>query len=197
MNKRMTVFVVIAMLFLAGCAAPVKKAIHLDPAFQEQVGAKLYVLPAVDLRKDMSETLNLDNDIRKPFAHGLRKKGYEVELLNDFGGGEDIPAATVAEMSQDELFALGPQQASSVLVLYLDDASSKYTVIGFTFKMELTGLLLDKQRKVILWKDKGVGSSGQGGLISGLVAPMVKSNALSSSINSMLLSFPKKIKDAQ
>jgi hypothetical protein len=197
MNKRTTVFLVIVAFFISGCSTPVKKAIYIDPAFQEQIGAKLYILPTIDRRKDKSETLNLDKDIRKPVAAGLKKKGYDVELLNNFEVKESIPAAAIAEMSQDELFALGPQQASSVMVLYLDDASSKYTVIGFTFKIELMGLLLDKQRKTVLWKDKGVGTSGQGGLISGLVAPMVKSGALSSSVNSMLMSFPKKAKAAK
>jgi len=192
MNKMMKGFVVITVLLIFGCAVPVKNAIYLDSAFHQRIGDKVNILPTIDLRKDKSASIDLDSAIRKRFADGLQDKGYTVELLKDCGGSKDVTTEAVAEMLQDELYVLGPQDSQSVLILYLNDASSKYVVMGYTYKVEVTGLLLDKQRKTVLWKDKGVGSSGQGGLISGLMAPLVKSEALSSSVNSMLMSFPKK-----
>lgn len=197
MNPRTIVFIGITLFCLSGCTAPTKQAIQMDPAFQERVGTTLYVLPVIDARKDTSAKFNMESDIRKPVARRLRKKGYEVELLSNLGVGEGTPSAAVAEMSQEELCALGPQEAPSVLVLYLDDASSKYVVMGYTFKVEMTGLLLDKQRKMVLWKDRGIGTQGQGGLISGLMAPSVRSGALSSAVGGMLMSFPKKAKPVQ
>lgn len=197
MKKILSGFIIITVLFLSGCATPTKMAILFDPEFHQKVDRTIYVLPTVDLRVDRSTSIDVDSDIRKPFSGKLRDKGYEIQLLNDFGGSEDITGAAVAEMSADELYALGPQQSQSVLLVYLNDASSKYVVMGYTYKVEATGLLLDKQRKTVLWKDKGVGSSGQGGLISGLMAPLVKSEALSSVVNSMAMSFPDKNKTAK
>jgi hypothetical protein len=191
MSMILTRFILIAIVFLGGCATP-KNAIYLDPAFHQKIDRTLYVLPAVDHRLDKSTSIDIDSDIRKPFSDQLRDKGYEIVLLNDFGGKESMPATAVAEMSTDELYALGPQQAKSVLLLYLDDVSSKYVIMGYTYKVEITGILLDKHGKAILWKDKGVGSSGQGGLISGLMAPLIKSTAIDIAVNNMVKSFPNK-----
>lgn len=184
---------VVVILFI-GCASPTKNAILLDPAFHNKMAGKICVLPTVDLRIDKSTSIDMDGDIRKPFSDGLKDKGYEIDLLSTFGEKDDMPAEAVAEMSVDELYALGLEQSPSLLVLYLNDVSSNYVVMGYTYKVELTGVLLDKQTKTVLWKDKGIGSSGQGGLISGLMAPLIKAEALSSSVNSMLRSFPEKPK---
>jgi hypothetical protein len=192
MNNTLKGFILIALFLLLGCAAPVKNAIYLDSEFHQRIGDNINVLPTVDLRKDKSASIDLESDIRTRFADGLKDKGYKVELLKDYGGSKDLKVEAVAEMLQDELYVLGPQDSLPILILFLNDASSKYVVMGYTYKVEVTGLLLDKQRKTVLWKDKGVGSSGQGGLISGLMAPLVKSEALSSSVNSMLMSFPNK-----
>jgi hypothetical protein len=77
-----------------------------------------------------------------------------------------------------------------MMVVYLDDASSK-TALGYSFKAENTALLLNKRSGAMLWKDKGIGSQGQGGLYGCLMSPMIKDDALSGSVTSMLASFPK------
>lgn len=190
MNKTMKGFVAMIMLLLVGCgAAPMKKAIVLDADFHYRLGEKVNILPVIDLRKDKSTDIDLDDSIRTPFVNSIKDKGYAVATLNDFDK-KDLTMEAVAEMSEDELYVLGPKDAQSILILFVNDVSSKYVVMGYTYKVELTGLLLDKQRKTVLWKDKGVGSSGQGGLISGIMAPLVKSEALSTAVNSMIMSFP-------
>ena len=57
-------------------------------------------------------------------------------------------------------------------------------------KVEATGSLIHKSEKVELWRDKGIGTSGQAGLISGAFAGMDKRTALSICLNSMFASFP-------
>jgi hypothetical protein len=92
-------------------------------------------------------------------------------------------------MEPYELQALGVENTNYMMIVYLDDASSK-TALGYSFKIESTALLLNKQTGAMVWKDKGIGSQGQGGLLGCLISSSVKSEAMGICVKSMLSSFP-------
>lgn len=181
---------------MAGCVGglPLRDAIYRDPAFLERTGISIYVLPTIDRRMDTSAKVDMYGDIGMIISNMLIKRGYNVHMVGNFSACEKILSEQVAEMIQDELYDLGPQDAQSMMLIYLDDVSENYSAIAYTYKVEMTGILLDKHNKTLLWKDKGVCSRGQGGLMSAAIAKgTMKKQVFEWAIYYMLGSFPSKL----
>lgn len=177
-------------LWLSGCASGIPRTpIYADPDLASLHFDTVTVLPVVDRRVDQSSGINLDKTIRGQAIRILEKQGYAVIDPPAFSESVDIPNAEVAEMEVRELTALGPADAKMMLVLYLDDASG-VTALGYSFKTEMTALLIDKPRGALIWKDKGIASQGQGGLLGCLMSSSIKSDALKQCVSEMLASFP-------
>jgi hypothetical protein len=179
----------IVVCVLAGCAARPKIPIFADPDLLNMRFETITLLPVVDRRVDKSHDLNLESSIGGRVEKKLKGKGYTVIRPGAFSDTLQVTNEEVAEMEPYELKTLGAENMEYMLIVYLDDASSK-TALGYTFKMESTALLLNKRTGAMLWKDKGIGSQGQGGLAGCLMSPMVKGEAMDICISNMLDSFP-------
>jgi hypothetical protein len=88
---------------------------------------------------------------------------------------------------------LGPAEARWVMVVSLGDVTSKVT-FGSTGNAEVSGYVYDKQDGKLIWKEKGVGQAGQGGLVGMMMKGMMKSAALNSAIDNLMRSVPKRPK---
>lgn len=182
------------MTTLVGCATVSKQPIKLDPNFDKRNIDKIVLMPVVDRRVDKKAGINLEKDIRLPAKKILENKGYAVEMPEHFMDGSDIGSDQVGEMNGSDLADLGPQASKTLLFIYLDDILENYAVIAYTVKIEETGSLIDKTDKTEVWRDKGIGSSGQAGLISGVFSGMDKNLAISNALNNMLDTLPKRQK---
>lgn len=177
-------------LLMVGCAGRVPRTpIYADPDLANIFFDTVTVLPVVDRRVDKSTDVNLEKNVRGKAVKALEKNGYSVLVAESFAEGIDIPNDEVAEMEVHELATLGSPDTGMMLILFMDDASGA-TALGYSFKSEMTALLLDKSRKAMIWKDKGVASQGQGGLLGCAMSGSIKSECLSACVNSMLESFP-------
>lgn len=176
-------------ILVGGCATSPKRPIVIAQDFNALRIGEVDMLPVFDARKDTSTSLDMQRNIGAPILSSALKKGYKVTLLQNVAF-EGFSSSDMIEMTPEELCALGPVDAKNLLIVIVEDVSSKYAVMGYTYKVEVVGILLDKANKKVLWKDKGIGNAGQGGLISGLVAPLIKSEALSGAINSLMRSLP-------
>jgi hypothetical protein len=154
-------------LSLGGCA-PKRVPLEMDSRFADV--SKIALLPVVDARRERSEKVDLIGDVLKPVEEDLRKKGYNVVSLSAFSENTDVSADEVAEMEPSEIATLGPADAQALMLVSLNDAFSRYVVMAYTFKAEVEGVIVDKSSGRVLWKDKGVVSGGQGGLVSGILA---------------------------
>lgn len=171
--------------FLAGCM-PKKVPLEMDSRFSEV--SNITLLPVVDARRDRGEKVDLDDDVRTPVSEALRGKGYAV-VPAAFSADDSVSADEVAEMEPAEIAKLGPPEARVLMLVSVNDVFSRYVVMAYTFKAEVEGVIIDKETGRILWKDKGVVSGGQGGLISGVLAATAHpargaANALTESIPS-------------
>lgn len=189
---RIAVFMVfVAGLFLLnGCSTVPKMPIKLDPNFASKNIDTVVLMPVVDRRIDKKGSIDLEKDIRIPAKKILEKKGYIVIMPSSFGEGITASMGDVGEMNTQELSDLGPKDARALIFIYVEDIIDEYIVMAYTFKIEATGSLIEKQEKAELWRDKGIGAEGQGGLISGVTSVFNKSAAISRCLSDIFVTLP-------
>lgn len=191
MMKHGSAISLLLALLVTGCAAT-RMPIVLDPSFAQRRIYTIAMLPVVDRRRDRSADIDLDHQLGNRAEKILKSKGYEVvkvsraELSRDPYGPERI-----REMDHEYIASLSHPDANAVLVIYADDILSNYKVMVYQFKIEATGTLVSKSDGKELWRDKGIGNSGQAGLISGLTQLWNRSMALDRCVNGMLSTLPK------
>lgn len=191
--KRCLLF--LGLCLVAGCAVPyVKPAIFMDTGFQPAALDKIVVLPALDNRIDKTIDVNIEKQIREVGVKSLERKDYQVTVSDDLGDGitqileDDLRAADIEWVKR-----LGPAKSRWVMVLMLVDVTTKLT-FGSTGNAEVGGFLYDKQAGALVWRDKGIGKAGQGGLIGMCMKDMMDEEAISNAMNNLLASIPEKPK---
>lgn len=188
----MLVLIVFISFISSGCATVQKLPIKLDPHFKERGIDTIVLMPVIDRRVDKKTKFDFEKDIRIPAQKALGKKGYTVIMANTFSEDASITPEQVAEMNVEELSILGPKDTRALLYIYVEDIMEEYIVLAYTFKIEATGSLIEKTEKLELWRDKGIGAYGQGGLISGVFSGMDKQVAISQCLDNMLVTLPKR-----
>lgn len=181
------------IIYSSGCATS-KIPIYIDQQLSQKNIDSIVLLPVVDARKDKSFETNLDQKIRTPIRKILEKKGYSVITPDKFSKeNHQVTPEEIIEMDIAELSTLDPSDAKILLIVYVEDVSDAYVVLAHTFKIEASAVLIDKINHSLLWKDKAVGVSGQGGLISGLFIGMNRWEAISFCLDNLFSSFPEKV----
>ena len=196
LNKRTVIWMCLFLSIMAfgfvGCVPKTKRIpITWEPSFYESSISRIVLMPIVDARPDKSFEVDL-NDFKGRVKDTLEEKGYTVVLPNNYSETMDITAEDVAEMSAKELASLGLENEFFLLFVYVEDILSEYVIMAYKFKIEAVGSLISKSKKIELWRDKGIGRSGQGGLISGLTQGLNRSGAYDGCVISMLESLPDK-----
>lgn len=174
---------------IAGCAGAPKVPIFVDPTFAALDIRMVTLLPIVDRRVDKSYEMDIESSIGNKVEAQLNKKGYTVARPGAFSDEEDVPNGAVAEMEPNEMTRLGGAGSDYLLVAYVDDLSGK-TALGYSFKTETSAVLVKRDSGALVWRDKGVGSAGQGGLIGCMMAGAVKGEALDMAVDGMMSSLP-------
>ena len=188
-NLRPVVFALLGTFLLAGCAAT-KVPILLHPDFKAKKITGITLMPMVDRRPEQDKPMNIDY-LYEALTKQLEKKGYTVYRCFEFKmNGTAVDVRDVADMSPEELSVLEPDNDSPRLFMYIEDILDNYMVLAYQYKIETTGSLISKTEKIQLWRDKGVGAHGQGGLISGAFSAWDKKIAIDAAVRDLLLGFP-------
>ena len=150
------------------------------------------VLPIVDTRAGKKASVNM-RKLQGSVVSTLKKKRYSVRAAGTSGTAGQIDIEDLE--SPDPLWVkkLGPADARWVMVICLDDVTSKIT-FGSTGNAEMSGFLFDKDSGGLIWKGRGVGQAGQGGLMGMTMKGMMKGEALQSAVFSLLSGVPKRPK---
>lgn len=186
-------FNLLLLFVLAGCAPSLKQGIYLSPDFQKSTITELEILPAVDSRIDKKIEVDFQKKIREAAAKILKKKGYKVQMSDDIGDVGQIKDEDLKAADSQWIKRLGPAGSRYVMVLCLIDVTTKLT-FGSTGNAELAGYLYDKEAGIIIWRDKGIGRAGQGGLIGMAVKGSMGNEAILASLKNLFASIPKKSK---
>lgn len=177
-------------IFAVDCAAKKNAKSEPDPVFMAI--QNISVLPIVDARAGKKAGVNLEK-LQQSVAKVIKKKRYSVSSANIPGEAGEIAVEDVEAADPSYVKKLGPTNERWVMVVFLDDITSKIT-FGSTGNAELSGYLFDKQDGRLVWKNKGVGQAGQGGLAGMAMKGMMKGEAMSNAIGSLLSSIPKRPK---
>lgn len=182
-----------AVALTPACAVPMKQAIHLAPAFQPPAVGEIRVLPVVDARVDKQQKTDIEKHVRGAAVKTLEKKGYRATSTDDRGAAGEIAEEDLKSSDASWVKQLGPSDARFVMVLAVLDIKTKLT-FGSTGNAEVSGVLYDKTAGVALWRDKGIGQAGQGGLAGMLFKGTMDESAVSAAMFNLFASLPGKKK---
>lgn len=181
-----TMALLLTTIFSLDCAAKKKVPIPPDPKFVAI--QNISVLPIVDARAGKKAGVNLDK-LQESIEKSLKRKHYSASAAGPSGITGEIAIEDVDEATPTYMKKLGSAGDRWVMVVFLDDVATKMT-LGSTGNAELTGYLFDKDTGELMWKGKGVGQAGQGGLIGMPMKGMMKGEALDAAVNSLLSGIP-------
>ncbi len=176
------------ILALASCVRPNRTALyweHRVPA--KEIGA-LVLLPALDSRIDRRVDINLDQQVLAVSITVLDERGYAASL--------GVMPADVGEVSIDELPTADASWIKRlapagrwVMLLGLVDVTKTMT-FGSTGNAEVAGFLFDTQQGLLVWRDRGVGQVGQGGLLGIMLTEKMDDWAIEDALNNLFASLP-------
>jgi hypothetical protein len=162
-----------------------------DPKFMAI--QSISVLPIVDARAGDKKSVNM-GDVQKTLISLLnKKKHYPASAASTSGEVGQIAVEDLESAIPSYVKKLGPPDARWVMVICLDDVVSKLS-FGSTGNAELSGYLFDKDSGELIWKGKGVGQAGQGGLMGMAMKGAMKSQALFEAIQKLLKGMPNRPK---
>lgn len=181
------------MLSCSACTPRVITPLYQDAEFAAtHITEPVYLMPVVDLRLDKTKNLHLDDNARKWLSPGFEKKGYgRPRLVADRKMVEFLMEDDFTQPDSGLLATLGPSDARWLFCPVLHDFKSKIT-FGSTANVEISGYIVDKKRGKIVWRHKGIGQAGQGGLIGMAMKGMVEEEALDSALLTLLSAVPSK-----
>jgi len=178
--------VFVAIVAVCNCLAAKEKA-PPDPRFTAI--ESIVILPMVDARSGTKENVKLE-DLQKSVLKSLEKRRYKVSLSDNAGTVGEITEEDLKDAKPAWIQKLGPAEARWVMVVCVNDVASKMT-FGSTGNAEVSGYLYDKQTATVVWRDKGIGQAGQGGLAGMMLKSTMKGEALHAAIYNLLSSIPK------
>jgi len=192
---------ILLALLSMGCATT-EVPIHSDVEFgQGRIDDSIFIFPLIDCRIDKSVELDREK-LEKVFMHStvkyyLKKYDYKFEVLTDASLLYGISADDITYPEESWIRSLGPTDSRYILLMALLDAQTQNKTFGKGASVEMLGLLVDKSRGVVVWKDKSTKQAGMAG--SPLVMVMKNTwykDATLACIGELMKSFPKNTSSA-
>ncbi len=182
--------VLFVVIFISGCAAA-REPVMIDPMLLEHQPVTISILPSIDARRDKegAKMTDLDNIVRPCVKKSLKKfRKYKVIYLDNYAVNH--PEGYLAEMSDDELITLAPENVEAAYLYIMDDLTSNNKIISNSAQVKCRAYLIDPVNKKIIWKDEHSYSRGGAGLAYSFMS--LKNDVIRDSIITMMQSLPKK-----
>ena len=185
-KKAAGVLVLVALVFVVGCAAP--KATYRSPSFDPQTIDRIVVLPCLDNRvkpdpdNDWDEVCGVTETIL--FSDLKFTKGYRVVWSSDIGS---VPRYSVGDMPRPDsqskdtdsvdpssvdsswVKGLGPETDRWILVPVIDNLVFQNIIVNVSTSAKMSIYLFDKEAGEIAWKGVGSSAMSTGILTAGLM----------------------------
>jgi len=175
---------ILLLIIIVGCSAQSPTYSNLSDS-QSITTSVVYIYPAIDIRQKQSKNVNLQN-ISKQLADGLSDKGLNTKLSTDFG---NVKQSEISSLSRDELYKIGPPDSNLILLVFLNDMMTDYKVVSYSINVEISGILLDKSKKSVLWRDRATGFAQSSGVTGILDSSKLRSDALYQAVTNLLSKF--------
>ena len=186
--------IVALVLGLAACASTPPQIEYAADNFDATAMDKVVLLSVVDHRVDKSKEVKLDKWV-EPFAKKrLKKAGYEYEIDTAPAYVEAVTLDGLEDADAEMIASLGPDGSRWVMLLVLQDASSKMT-FGSTGAAEMTGYIFDRETNTIAWRNKEFAEFSQGGLMGMAMKGAMQRSAIELATDKILKGLPKKEDD--
>lgn len=189
------VSVMVLLIFFSSGALFAKKErpdpAYLDEAFSSAEVSEISVLPAVDLRRDLSIKLTkLDEKGRGAAEKLLTKRRYKYLLRTDYGGVTAITEDDLEFMDPEWVGQLGGDEDRWVLLLVLEDLVTKKGQSAFTARC--SGYLFDRSAAKAMWRHVTTESLGAPGLGALMVKKGVRGSTVANCFERLLVTLPDK-----
>lgn len=173
-NKNQARFslIILGLMLLSGCVT-MQRPLYLHNNYVNNSIQNISILKAIDGRTDTKVKLDMLSDVSIPISKSITKKGYNVNVIKDIPKAENLLEIDVRE-GDPEFYGSFASYGKYILFPVLIDCTSKLT-FGSTGNAEVAVYLIDTENKCLVWRDKGIGKTGQGGLIGmAMVSAMAK-----------------------
>jgi hypothetical protein len=188
--------VIVATLAICTMNCAAKKA-PPDPKFTSI--QNISVLPILDARPGENAKVNLQR-LQNSVVWTLKQKHYPVSASDTTGGSGQIDVDDLESANPAVIKKLGPASDRWVMIVLVNDVHSKINyassitlgIGGSKGNALISGYLFDKQDGSLVWKGKGTGIAGQGGLASlGMTSKgMMNNGALDSAVRTLFSTMP-------
>jgi len=150
------------------------------------------LMPVIDLREDQFDNVNIASQARSASKRLLAARGYVV--VPDTAATPDRPLSSgeLAAMSDAELAELGEAHSPVLLYVYVEKLDREFTDAGEQSRVTVSGVLIDRQTKQPLWRDKAVGQSNMTGLFTVLTGPSTEYEAVYQALRYLFSTIPKR-----
>lgn len=183
---------VLLLTAICGVESAAKKPPKVPPDPKFMAIQNISVLPIVDARAGQKASVNMEK-LQSSAVNALKKKRYPVSAASNSGEAGQIVEEDVQGAKPAYIKKLGPADARWVMIVCLGDVASKIT-FGSTGNAEVSGYLFDKESGELVWKGKGVGQAGQGGLAGMMMKGMMKGEAISAAVYNLFSGMPTRPK---
>ncbi len=164
MKKQLINFITISVLFSFSACVSTVPALYMKSEFEQLGVNKIYLLPTVDLRLDTSKQLKTDKWVHNVMRKQLKQKKYQSHSLSNRALIADITEENLMDDQPSWLSTIELDEARWILLPILHDVSTKAT-FGSTGNAEMSAMLFDRNKQVLIWRHKTASKVGQGGLI--------------------------------
>lgn len=181
-------FIALLLTTICGVECYAAKAPKTPPDPKLMAIKLISVLPIVDSRAGEKASVNLEK-VQEFVMSALKRKRFNTSAETTMGPVGQVVEEDLQGAKPDFVKKLGPAESRWVMAICLGDVTSKLTY-GSTGNAELTGYLFDKESGELIWKAKGAGQAGQGGLLGMAMKGAMKTAALQAAGYNLVVSLP-------
>lgn len=188
--RRVLKYGCVALLLTALCSVEcfAKKRPEVPPDPKFLAIQNISVLPIVDARAGTKASVNMEK-LQDTAVKALKSKRYSVSAATTSGEAGEIVEEDLQSAKPSFTKKLGPADERWVMVICLGDVVSKLT-FGSTGNAEVSGYLFDKESGELVWKGKGAGQAGQGGLLGMMMKGAMQGEAIGAAIYNLFSGMP-------
>ncbi len=165
----------------------------ISPDFDAESLGEIVVLSMVDHRIGVEPEPKLDKWVGKIIEISLKKARYDFSFATSPEYIEAVTRDGLEDEDPEMIAKLGPEGSRWLLLLELHDASSRLS-LGSAGGAEMTGYIIDKENRSVIWRNKEFTEARQGGLMGVAMKGTMKISAIQMAAGAILKILPKKAK---